>query len=286
MHAGQTPRLLRGAPPVQHAGYLPRKTDVIDLEFDSFNLSFLLSGSGFFAVDGKRVTVTAPCVLTQWEGPHFHYGQDDRGGGWEELFFIYPSESRADFERRGLWRPERPWWPIAREVVTRRLADEVLELMRASRPVEVIDLIDRLAEAMVVASLGARLHIREAQDERALHIGRLRERLAQSPCEPVDWTARAAACGCSLSTFRRLWMDQVGIPPARYVMQLRIQEAARLLLETNVPVAEVAAAIGVEDPLYFSRLFRQQTGEAPSIYRQRKRMLLAGMSSSFRDETS
>ncbi|MGE9292322.1 MAG: helix-turn-helix transcriptional regulator [Puniceicoccales bacterium] len=275
IHSGQTPRLLRGAEEIQHAGYLPAKQDVIDWSFDSFNYSFILSGGGFYSIDGRRVQIKAPCVLTQWPGVHFHYGQDEQQAGWEELFFIFPKRSQAQFQSKGMWRKDRPWWPIAMAETTRRLADEVTTLMKHPRTVEVIDLLDRLAEAMVVASLGANLHIREKQDERSSRIAQVREDLAENPRKQLDWEHCAHACGCSLSTFRRLWIEQVGIPPQRYVMQIRIQEAARMLLETDLTIADIAAAIGVEDPLYFSRLFRQQTGESPTLYRENKRTIFA-----------
>jgi len=45
-------------------------------------------------------------------------------------------------------------------------------------------------------------------------------------------------------------------------------EARRLLAYTPMSVLEVAAAIGYEDPAYFSKFFTRATGHAPSQYRQ------------------
>jgi AraC family transcriptional regulator of arabinose operon len=52
-------------------------------------------------------------------------------------------------------------------------------------------------------------------------------------------------------------------------MTLRMREARRLLVETDLTVAEVARKVGFEDPLYFSRCFRHLTGVPPSHYRAR-----------------
>lgn len=50
----------------------------------------------------------------------------------------------------------------------------------------------------------------------------------------------------------------------------RVQvEARRLLAFTELPVAEVAAALGYDDAQYFSRFFARRSGMAPSVYRQR-----------------
>ncbi|MCW2960664.1 MAG: transcriptional regulator, AraC family [Thermoleophilia bacterium] len=45
-------------------------------------------------------------------------------------------------------------------------------------------------------------------------------------------------------------------------------EAQRLLRHTNLTVQQVAQRVGYDDPLYFSRAFRQHVGEPPSAYRE------------------
>jgi AraC family transcriptional regulator, transcriptional activator of pobA len=52
-------------------------------------------------------------------------------------------------------------------------------------------------------------------------------------------------------------------------------EAKRLLLYSDLTVAEVADRLGFADPAYFSRFFRREAGSAPAAYRARKRSTLA-----------
>ena len=59
------------------------------------------------------------------------------------------------------------------------------------------------------------------------------------------------------------------MPPARYVMNLRMREACRLLVETDKTVAEIADILSFEDPLYFSRRFSKMMGTPASDYRRR-----------------
>ena len=47
----------------------------------------------------------------------------------------------------------------------------------------------------------------------------------------------------------------------------RLQEAQKLLLTTELPVAEVARRTGWNDPFHFSRLFTRLTGRSPSAFR-------------------
>ncbi len=60
---------------------------------------------------------------------------------------------------------------------------------------------------------------------------------------------------------------RMGISPMRYLQQLRLQTAQQLLLTTPLPINEVAARVGFDDPLYFSRLFHRATGASPTAFR-------------------
>lgn len=54
------------------------------------------------------------------------------------------------------------------------------------------------------------------------------------------------------------------VSPVAYRKQLRLQEARKLLVSSPLAVKEVARAVGFADPLYFTRVFHQAFGVAPS----------------------
>jgi AraC family L-rhamnose operon transcriptional activator RhaR len=73
-------------------------------------------------------------------------------------------------------------------------------------------------------------------------------------------------------TFRR-W---VGRSTGAFANRRRAERAALLLTTTDDPVASVGAQVGWEDPAYFARRFRQETGVSPRVYRARARAHQAG----------
>jgi len=51
-----------------------------------------------------------------------------------------------------------------------------------------------------------------------------------------------------------------------YLMEVRIEEAKRLMREGNHPISEIAYLTGIGDPNYFSKCFKKQTGLSPKEY--------------------
>jgi AraC-like DNA-binding protein len=88
-----------------------------------------------------------------------------------------------------------------------------------------------------------------------------------------DFTLQTLASEVRLSSFHfaRSFKQATGLPPHRFLIQLRIEKAKELLEHTALSITEIAAHIGYDDPGYFSRLFLKEVGVAPSRYRREQR---------------
>jgi transcriptional regulator GlxA family with amidase domain len=85
---------------------------------------------------------------------------------------------------------------------------------------------------------------------------------------PLSVGEVAAAVNLSRSQLTRLFKQQTGTSPARYLHELRLARARVLLERTFLSVKQVMACVGLNDPSHFSRDFRRQYGFAPSQLRQ------------------
>ncbi len=108
----------------------------------------------------------------------------------------------------------------------------------------------------------------ENDDEQRRRIEAVAAQLRESPLLPSN-EELAAENGFSTGHFIRIFKSYIGCTPHRYALQCRLEKARELLKSTPLTVREVAYAVGFEDPQYFSRLFRADTGMSPREYRQR-----------------
>lgn len=104
-----------------------------------------------------------------------------------------------------------------------------------------------------------------------LPVDRIRDVLAQMTRnfgDDLALTDLAAAAHLHPTYFTQVFKRLVGMPPMKYLEQLRLRRAQELLARTQRPVAEVAETVGYRDPYYFSRAFSRLTGIAPTKYRE------------------
>ncbi len=113
-----------------------------------------------------------------------------------------------------------------------------------------------------------------ADNSQVAAIERLRpalERMENAPQLDMHVAEYAALCHMSEFHFLHEFKSLMGASPISYRDQLLIRQACTLLDSTALSVGEIAATLGVQDALYFSKKFKKHVGISPSQYRERDR---------------
>lgn len=88
--------------------------------------------------------------------------------------------------------------------------------------------------------------------------------------QPLYLRHIAEVAGMHPTTFSRHFAQRIGMPPIRYRLLLRLNEAARLTWAApTLQIPEIAHRVGFDDPVYFHRAFKRHFGVTPAQYGRR-----------------
>ncbi|WP_158602224.1 response regulator transcription factor [Cohnella endophytica] len=89
---------------------------------------------------------------------------------------------------------------------------------------------------------------------------------------PVSYDSLQERFGYHKDYLSYLFRQHKGISPNKYITMLRVENAKRILRDIGeLTLKETAERVGYEDPLYFSRVFKNVTGLSPSTFREQFR---------------
>lgn len=79
--------------------------------------------------------------------------------------------------------------------------------------------------------------------------------------------------GIHRSYLTNIFKAKMGVSPQEYLMQCKLQHACKLLIETSLPIQEIARQVGYDNPLTFSKTFKTFYGLSPRNYRLKHKAL-------------
>lgn len=220
-------------------------------------------------IDGGAWIAAAPgqAVIVQPGDRHedvLRAGQRYRAVG---LRLVWGARAEAGLLGAGL--------PAQRRVVTVAL-DDLLDLIAAevargdaiaARRQDALaeELLWRLVRALPAASLAPAWRGDAQRDRFVADLERVfRERGGRGLSVP----AIARALGLGATALTSACRRHLGLPPARALARWRVEQARRLLADSDLPVAAIAARLGFANPYHFTRVVRRHAGAPPSRLRR------------------
>jgi len=134
------------------------------------------------------------------------------------------------------------------------------------------DLSNTVADTLIYSSIRTdqdtqRLSIPTRIGVRHPKLTRVIQMMEQNIEEPISPSILAKEVGMSTRQLERLFRRYLSRSPKRYYMELRLQKARNLLMQTDMTVINVALACGFASPSHFSKCYRSHYNTTP--YRER-----------------
>jgi AraC family transcriptional regulator len=98
---------------------------------------------------------------------------------------------------------------------------------------------------------------RRAKELMSTHLGR-----------EISLAFVAGECRLSVSHFARSFKQCTGKPPHRWLLEKRVEKAKELLIDAELPLAEIALECGFSDQSHFTRVFSRTVGTSPGTWRR------------------
>jgi AraC-like DNA-binding protein len=229
-------------------------------------LIYCVDGSGFYVVDGKRHEVKKNQYFILPIGKPHEYVSTE--GHFWTVYWLHFCGKAAHVFAEGAATPQTINVTMQSRISERiNIFDEILTTLHFGDSIE--DL--RYASSLLHHFLAS-----------MRYLGQFRRAKAEAPTDIVDQAIHYMRenienrmmmddvlryVGYSQSHFNTLFKKKTGVSPITYFNRLKIEHACRLLRTTDMKINMICYKVGIEDPLYFSRLFSKLMGMSPTDYR-------------------
>lgn len=234
---------------------------------DNFSIHFILSGTGFVEVEGKKFTLKrgdAFLYFPQQQQRYFSSKSDPWTVRWVHFYGspIHTYLSETGFGRFTLWRLTDldPLLQAHDQLLQEAEKNSFLQLATLST------LTYAFFSAFTSNAVPKESHSRQEMD---LRIQELLPKMKEKAPEVFDLECWAGEAGVSTYYFCRLFKRVTQMTPMAFVTLCRLQWSKQLLLEEkHLTVKEIAEKSGYMNQSYFNKVFLENEGLTPTQYRE------------------
>jgi AraC-like DNA-binding protein len=258
-----------------YSAYPPRRHPVdhlVNLEngrvLSAYQFVFVTEGRGLFECERspKRQRVEPGTIIIVFPGIWHRYAPDPEVG-WVEQWLECSGAIFDRAQNAGYLKPEHSLLRVGLLPDLLRSFDYCHALAQQHSPG-----LQSLLSTMGLHLLSLVLETRHAKHEASRSTDeKVRQgqvHLANRYSERLNVEQLANGLKVSYSSFRQAFKQRTGTSPKQYQLQIRLQKAQDLLVNTSKTVAEIAEILGFNSAFHFSKQFKNRVGLAPNAWRR------------------
>lgn len=232
---------------------------------DHFLLHYIISGSGTFELDGKSYNLHAnqcflicPDVITYYEA--------SRKDPWIYTWIGFRGIKAETFLKNIKLDKDNPVFNCKGDII-KKCFEEIRRSSTYKLGYELRlqgylnILLSELTEQSEVAKT-------TGDGQKKNYIKKSIQFIETNYSRSMSIESLASYIGLNKNYFSTIFSELLGIPPQEYLIKYRVNKACKLLSNKDLTISEISRSVGYDDPLGFSKIFKQIKGVSPKSYRQ------------------
>lgn len=257
---------------INNCGYYKIHSTPVETEYpegrNDYQLIYISSGKGYFWLKGSKTATVVQkgnmILFRPGEPQIYHYHVEDK----TEVYWVHFTGSRIEeyLHRYGLPEKENVFFTgISPDY--QWLYSQIIRELQLQR-INYEEMLTILFKYILLTINRFTKEGSEAGSDMINDMERAAHYFNENYHKNISVEQYASSHLMSVNWFIHNFKNIMKITPMQYILSLRISAAKGYLDSTNKSIAEVASAVGYDNALYFSRVFRKYTGFSPSEYRK------------------
>lgn len=229
-------------------------------------IHYVLSGKGVFCMNGEEYALEAGNGFLIGPGQMSFYQADEKEP-WTYIWVGF-SGTRAKEYADSLGISAR------RPIFVSEYSDELYNIVRDMMEHNTFGVRNELRRngllQIFLSVIGQSTPMTEKgdTDKANQYVRRAVEFIQRNYCDPIRVTDVADYVCINRSYLYTLFENSLGMSPQQFLATYRLTKAAEMLMMPQLPVESIALSCGYQDPLVFTKAFKQMKGVSPTAYRK------------------
>jgi AraC-like DNA-binding protein len=228
--------------------------------YREYSLSFILKGAGIYIVNGKTYQLKAgegfviiPDMLNEYIG--------DRSSPWEYIYVTFTGEGATKLLKDMGLNIEAPTFTFPEEIIPTLYSMHQAGKNKALKGYAVWGNFLLIISKLVSKINHSPLWVPENYVEKAKRF------IMDNYSYNINVSNVAFSIGIDRTYLYRLFIAHEKVSPSKYILNVRLNEAARKLRETDASITRIALSSGFNDAPHFYKAFYSQFNISPKKYR-------------------
>ena len=235
---------------------------------NEYHLHFVLDGKGVLIIDDKIFHIKKNDIFVIPKGVPIKYFADDENP-WTYMWVTFDGNMASTYLEYAQITLEHPvihstvpvstYTPMVQNILNTNHLTLANEIKRVAFLYEILSMLIE-AQSAVRNAGGGYDYSSDAYIDHALQY-------IKTNYNHIKVNDIANYVGINRSYLTSLFKKKLNVSPQQYLLNYRLTMSTKFLKSTNMSITEIAETIGYDNPLTFSKIFKQTYGVSPQNYR-------------------